>query len=59
MSTKNDVARVDGNLAVSRAIGDIQYKTYLIPEPETVTKEIQEEDDVLILSTDGIFMVYT
>lgn len=32
---KGDVARVDGSLAVSRAIGDIKYKQYLIPEPET------------------------
>ena len=34
---KDDVARVDGSIAVSRAIGDIQYKKYLIPEPETYT----------------------
>jgi len=37
VSFHNDVARVDGSLAVSRAIGDIQYKQYLIPEPETYT----------------------
>ena len=34
---KNDIAKVDGRIAVSRAIGDIQYKKYLIPEPETHT----------------------
>jgi len=34
---KDDIARVDGSIAVSRAIGDIKYKKYLIPEPETCT----------------------
>jgi hypothetical protein len=32
---KNDIARVDGVLAVSRAIGDMQQKQNLIPESET------------------------
>jgi hypothetical protein len=32
---KDDIARVDGCLAVSRAIGDINYKKFLIPVPET------------------------
>mmetsp|Transcript_675 Transcript_675/g.1263 ORF Transcript_675/g.1263 Transcript_675/m.1263 type:complete len:182 (-) Transcript_675:991-1536(-) len=57
--TKHDVVRVDGNIAVSRAIGDIQYKKYLIPEPESTSFEVSEEDDVLILSTDGLFLVYS
>jgi protein phosphatase 1L len=37
VTVKDDVARVDGSLAVSRAIGDLKYKQYLIPEPETYT----------------------
>ena len=53
---KNGVARVDGSIAVSRAIGDIQYKQFLISEPETETHQIQPDDDLLILSTDGLFM---
>ena len=32
--------RVDGALAVSRAIGDIQYKNFIISEPENVTYDI-------------------
>jgi serine/threonine protein phosphatase PrpC len=56
---KNDVARVDGSLAVSRAIGDIQYKKYLIPEPETYNYQIQPNDDLLIISTDGLYLVYS
>jgi len=53
------VARVDGSLAVSRAIGDIMYKEFVIPEPETYTYQIQPNDDLLILSTDGLYMVYS
>jgi protein phosphatase 1L len=40
VTMKNDVARVDGSLAVSRAIGDIKYKQYLIPQPETYNYQI-------------------
>lgn len=32
---KDDIARVDGCIAVSRAIGDMKYKKFLIPVPET------------------------
>ena len=41
ITMKNGVARVDGSIAVSRAIGDIQYKQFLISEPETETHQIQ------------------
>lgn len=59
VSMKNDVARVDGSLAVSRAIGDIQYKQYVIPQPETYNYQIQPNDDLLILSTDGLYLVFS
>jgi len=59
VTIRDNVARVDGSLAVSRAIGDIQYKQYLIPEPETYTYSMQANDDLLILSTDGLFLVFS
>ena len=59
VSQKGDTFRVDGSLAVSRAIGDLKYKQYLIPEPETNTFQIQPNDDILVLSTDGLYLVYT
>jgi protein phosphatase 1L len=59
VSMKNDVARVDGILAVSRAIGDMQQKQNLIPESETYNYQIQPNDDLLILSSDGLYLVYS
>lgn len=34
---KDGVARVDGSLAVSRAIGDLKYKQFLSSDPEAST----------------------
>ena len=59
VSMKNGVARVDGSVAVSRAIGDMNYKKYLIPEPETYNYQIQQNDDLLVMSSDGLYLVYT
>lgn len=56
---KDNVWRVDGSIAVSRAIGDYPYKQYLISEPETYSAQVQSNDDLLILSTDGLFQIYS
>jgi protein phosphatase 1L len=34
ITMKDGVARVDGSLAVSRAIGDLKYKDFVISDPE-------------------------
>jgi serine/threonine protein phosphatase PrpC len=59
VTTKNNISRVDGNLAVSRAIGDIQYKSHVISVPEVETRDLDSEDDLLLLSTDGLFSVFS
>lgn len=51
--------RVDGQITVSRAIGDMPYKDFIIPEPECYHSEIQDDDDVLILCSDGLLLVYS
>lgn len=56
---RGGVARVDGSIAVSRAIGDKPFKKFIIPDPECFHHEIQEDDDLLILSSDGLFRVYS
>ncbi|KAH8925725.1 PP2C-domain-containing protein [Atractiella rhizophila] len=63
-----EFGRVNGNLALSRAIGDFEYKknTSLGPEAQIVTAnpditvhDITDEDEFLILACDGIWDVLT
>jgi len=51
------VWRVEGVLAVSRAIGDRLLKDYVIPDPEFVTWACSSEDMFMVLATDGLWDV--
>ncbi|KAG6436781.1 hypothetical protein SASPL_101683 [Salvia splendens] len=50
-------ARVLGVLAMSRAIGDNYLKPYVNCEPEVTITERSEEDECLILASDGLWDV--
>ncbi|MFS7888831.1 putative protein-serine/threonine phosphatase [Helianthus anomalus] len=52
-----DVPRVNGILAVSRAIGDVSLKRYgVIAEPEMVSwRNMTAIDGYLVISSDGVF----
>ncbi|KAL5209387.1 hypothetical protein ABZP36_005010 [Zizania latifolia] len=53
-----DGARVFGMLAMSRAIGDIYLKPYVICDPEVRVMERKDgEDEFLILASDGLWDV--
>lgn len=61
-------ARVNGNLNLSRAIGDLEYKKrqdlppdqqIICSTPDVLIKEIVPEDEFLILACDGIWDVMT
>ncbi|XP_076882355.1 protein phosphatase 2C 3-like [Bidens hawaiensis] len=52
-----DGARVLGVLAMSRAIGDNYLKPYVIPEPEVTVTERTEDDECLIIASDGLWDV--
>ncbi|XP_068656906.1 probable protein phosphatase 2C 39 isoform X2 [Aristolochia californica] len=52
-----DVPRVDGQLAVARAFGDKSLKKHLSSEPDVVVEKIDEETDLLILASDGLWKV--
>ncbi|PON37352.1 Protein phosphatase 2C [Parasponia andersonii] len=52
-----DGPRVLGMLAMSRAIGDNYLKPYVIPEPEVTTTDRTEDDECLILASDGLWDV--
>ncbi|KAJ6676198.1 PROTEIN PHOSPHATASE 2C 75-RELATED [Salix viminalis] len=50
-------ARVEGILAMSRAIGDEYLKPFVIPEPEITITKRESEDDCLIIASDGLWDV--
>lgn len=49
--------RVEGVLAVSRAIGDISLKPFVTCDPEIQSKFIAEEDMYLVIASDGLWDV--
>lgn len=58
-----DFGRVNGNLALSRAIGDFEFKksAELSPEqqivtafPDVVTHSISDDDEFLVIACDGM-----
>ena len=51
--------RVQGDLQVSRAFGNLEHKHLIISEPEGKSFALSPEDDLLILSTDGLFHSYS
>ncbi|OQR88114.1 protein phosphatase 2C [Achlya hypogyna] len=51
------VWRVEGILAVSRAIGDRMLKPYVIAEPEITQHERTADDAFLVLASDGVWDV--
>ncbi|CAM8962148.1 unnamed protein product [Rhodiola kirilowii] len=52
-----DGPRVLGVLAMSRAIGDNYLKPYVIPDPEVNIMDRDDEDECLILASDGLWDV--
>nr|ABK21709.1 unknown [Picea sitchensis] len=49
------VWRVQGSLAVSRAIGDLHMKEWITAEPDTRKIEITSDCEFLILASDGLW----
>lgn len=45
-------------LAVTRAIGNAQYKDFIISEPEVSSVTLSPQDQFLIISTDGLYRIY-
>lgn len=52
-----DVARVNGQLAVSRAFGDKNLKTHLRSDPDVTNADIDAGNELLILASDGLWKV--
>uniref|UniRef100_A0A7N0VEJ6 protein-serine/threonine phosphatase n=2 Tax=Kalanchoe fedtschenkoi TaxID=63787 RepID=A0A7N0VEJ6_KALFE len=52
-----DVARVNGQLAVSRAFGDKNLKSHLRSDPDIQFANIDRDTELLILASDGLWKV--
>ncbi|XP_036923221.1 protein phosphatase 1F [Sturnira hondurensis] len=52
-----DCWRVNGTLAVSRAIGDVFQKPYVSGEADAASRELTGSEDYLLLACDGFFDV--
>lgn len=62
------IQRVNGSLAVSRALGDYEYKQVegkgpceqlVSPEPEITVQNRADNDEFLVLACDGVWDVMT
>lgn len=51
----NGAWRVQGSLAVSRAIGDLHLKEWIISEPETKKLSLTSDCEFLIMASDGLW----
>jgi serine/threonine protein phosphatase PrpC len=53
----SDSGRVNGTIAVSRAIGDVLIHPFVIPEPDITNIQIEGDPNFLILACDGVWDV--
>lgn len=51
--------KVAGSLEVTRAFGNLELKSFIVSDPEGVTIPLQDHNDLLILSTDGLYRSYS
>lgn len=51
------IYRVNGNLALSRAIGDRSERPHVTAEPEIISVPIEKGDEFVIVGTDGLWDV--
>lgn len=51
------IPRVQGVLAVSRAMGDMELHPYVTCEPEFMSKRIESDDLFMIMASDGLWDV--
>ena len=53
--TREDVARVEGVLAVTRAFGNNAMKAVITAEPEVLAHRLSPQDEFLIIASDGVW----
>jgi len=51
--------RVNGNLALSRAVGDWHERPFVAPTPEFTTTSLTPQDDFICVASDGLWDVFS
>lgn len=51
------VYRVNGNLALARAIGDRSERPHVTADPEIISVDVEEGDEFIVIATDGLWDV--
>lgn len=54
---KGNVARTQGQIAVSRSFGDFNLKKFIISEPDVTEYKLKREDLFIVMGTDGLWNV--
>lgn len=49
------IDRVNGQLAITRAIGDRDLKPFITSEPEVFSFELDGDEDFVIMGSDGLW----
>lgn len=52
-----NVARVDGELAMTRAFGDGKLKEHITAEPDVMINKIDDDTEFIVLASDGLWKV--
>ena len=48
---------VQGRFQITRSIGDLKYKQFIIPDPDVSEYKLDEKDEMLIMGSDGFWDV--
>lgn len=51
--------RVNGNMALSRAIGDRSERPFVSGEPDITVTPLQKDDEFIVIATDGLWDAFT
>lgn len=55
MNCRSGIWRVQGSLAISRAIGDMHLKDWVISDPEIKRVPLTSDCEFLIMASDGLW----
>ncbi|CAF1185919.1 unnamed protein product [Didymodactylos carnosus] len=58
LSAEDGIRVYPSGLAITRALGDVKYKNIIEGKPEIMAGELSNDDEILLLATDGFWDVF-